>query len=160
VGNSRRPHRGRRRGHARNASADALFERALRGADAEDSGPGPFDARHDRKTLQLCRQVQRALSLALAGESADEALRDLYVQSVEPLGSPGQLAVTVILPGYGGVTSADVLARLAAHTPRLRAAVAREISRKRVPNLSFIPVPPSTGAFSRGDAGEGDHHGR
>jgi hypothetical protein len=43
-----------------------------------------------------------------------------------------------------------VMARLAAHTPRLRAAVAREITRKRVPNLSFIVLPP--------DEPEGGNH--
>ena len=36
------------------------------------------------KTLQLCRQAQRALSLALAGECDDDLLRSLYVESVVP----------------------------------------------------------------------------
>ena len=98
--------------------------------------------------------------MTLAGESADEILRDVYVQSVEPLGSPGQLAVSVVLPPHAGATTPDVLARLAAHTPRLRAAVAREISRKRVPHLYFIVVPPGgPDSFAPGDGGKGGDHG-
>jgi hypothetical protein len=145
VGNSKRPRRGPWRGRARDASADALFERALQG-ESSDQGDSSetqrrFDARSDRKTLQLCRQVQRALSLSLGGECADELLGDLYVASVEPLGGPGQLGVRVILSTDSGASAGEVMSRLTAQTPRLRAAVAREISRKRVPNLSFIVLP-------------------
>jgi len=156
VGNPYRPRRGQRPGRARDAAADDLFERALLG-EAADAGATSsvdsrrrFDARSDRKTLQLCRQVQRALSLSLAGDGGDELLQGLYVQSVQPLGSAGQLAVAVVLPPETGANAGDVLARLAAHTPRLRAAVAREITRKRVPNLSFIVLPP--------DEPEGHNH--
>ena len=148
MGNPYRPRRGQRPGRARDAAADDLFERALLGEVADEdatSSTDPrrrFDARSDRKTLQLCRQVQRALSLSLAGDGGDELLQSLYVQSVQPLGSAGQLAVAVVLPPEAGANAGYVLARLAAHTPRLRAAVAREITRKRVPNLSFIVLPP------------------
>ena len=124
-----------------------LFERALVGETAFESdstGVRRFDARADRKTLQLCRQVQRALSLALGGACADELLRDVYVESVGPMGGAGQLCVAVVLPAQGEATPAEVMSRLTAHTPRLRAAVAREICRKRVPNLSFVVMPPVT----------------
>ena len=148
MSHSNRP----RRGRARGASADALFERALLGEDVSEKSP--FDPRRDRKTLQLCRQVQRALSMALAGGRADDLLCELYVESVEPMGSPGQLRVVVVLPAGVGAAPVEVLARLGEHTSRLRAAVAREISRKRVPGLSFVVVPSSL----PGDPREGGGH--
>jgi len=144
VGHSKKS----RRGRARRAPADALFERALLG---DRDQAKEFDPRRDRKTLQLCRQVQRALSLALAGECGDELLRDAFVEGVEPLGGPGQLLVRLAVPA--GVAPGDVSARLAAAAPRLRAVVAGEICRKRVPTLSFVVVPSATGA---GEGGAGD----
>jgi hypothetical protein len=107
--------------------------------------------------------------MALAGESADDLLRDLYVLSVEPMGGPGQLVVSVVLPAHAGAaasapSAAEIIARLGARTPALRAAVAREISRKRVPNLSFIvvPAPGATGpagSYGRGAGEEGGDRG-
>ena len=144
VRHSKRP----RRGRARDASADALFERALLGDESLFVGGSSRagGVRPDRKTLQLCRQVQRALSMALAGECADDLLRDAYVDGVEPLGGPGQLLVRVATPaGASAPPPAEVMTRLATHTPRLRAAVAREICRKRVPGLSFVVVPADCG---------------
>jgi ribosome-binding factor A len=140
VGHSKRP----RRGRARDASADALFERALLGESGSEGRR--FDPANDRKTLQLCRQVQRALSMALA----DELLTDAYVESVEPMGGPGQLLVRVMLGTSVGTTPADIMARLSACTPRLRAIVATEISRKRVPMLSFVVIPPAAVSSEEG----------
>ena len=135
MGHSKQP----RRGRARPAPADSLFERALLGHGSfEDKA---FDPRRDRKTLQLCRQVQRALAMALGGECADVLLADAYVESVEPLGGPGQLFVRVVVPADTAAPPAAVAERLAALTPRLRAVVASEIYRKRVPALSFVVVP-------------------
>ena len=48
-----------------------------------------------RKTLQLCKQVERTLSLVLTGECSDDVLRDLLVTSVEPIDGTSQLLVTV-----------------------------------------------------------------
>jgi len=138
VGNSNRPRRGRTVG----ASEDALFRRALLG-ESSSSDQRKFNPSEDRKTLQFCRQVQRALSLALAGVFADDVLRDVYVDAVLPMGGPGQLLVRIVAPADAAVTPAEISASLAALTPRLRAIVAREISRKRVPTLSFVVVPPS-----------------
>jgi hypothetical protein len=135
VGHSKKP----RRGRARGAPADALFERALLGDDRFDRRK--FEPGRDRKTLQLCRQVQRALSLALAGECADGLLRDASVEGVEPLGGAGQLLVRVTVPPGAGGAPGEVSARLAALAPRLRAVVAGEICRKRVPMLAFVVVP-------------------
>jgi hypothetical protein len=112
-----------------------MFEAALLGDSPTERKP--FDAGSDRKTLQLCRQVERAVALGLAG-SADDLLRDLVVDGVSPIGSPGHLMVRVIVPA--GMPVHDIMARLDARTAALRAEVAASICRKRVPALSFIPV--------------------
>jgi len=148
VGHSKKP----RRGRARDASADALFERALLGD--RSLNERRFDPREDRKTLQLCRQVQRALSMALP--SAGDALVETSVESVEPMGGPGQLLVRVVVAPGAGVAPGEVVERLAAFAPRLRAEVASQISRKRVPTLSFVVVP-GVGPEPRG-SGEGGNH--
>jgi ribosome-binding factor A len=116
-----------------------MFARALRGED--DSERRRFDARCDRKTLQLCEQVRRTLSQALQGECDDDLLRELDVESVEPMGNGAQLLVRVSVPGGLDVAPWEVVARLNGRAARLRALVARSICRKRVPGLSFIAVP-------------------
>jgi hypothetical protein len=126
----------RRAGGARRGSAPAdLFEAALLGESPSERKP--FDAGSDRKTLQLCRQVERAVALGLAGQP-DDPLRDLIVDGVSPMGSPGHLLVRVIVPA--DVPVHEIMTRLEARTPALRAEVAASICRKRVPALSFIPV--------------------
>jgi ribosome-binding factor A len=136
---------------ARSASVEDAFVQALFDDDRErDSDRKPFDARQDRKTLQLCRQVQRALMLALGGECADDLLRDVYIESVSPMGSASQLMVRVALPANGRVPSLEILARLNERSPKLRAAIAQSICRKRVPNLAFVAVHTADGP----DAGE------
>jgi ribosome-binding factor A len=131
-----RKSRKRYRGHARRAGAEIEFERALLG---EDSGERkPWDPRTDRKTLQWCQQIKRALMLALAGECGDDILRDVIIEAVEPIGGAGQILVHVIIPRPNTV---DGFARLNARTAILRAIVAQAICRKRVPGLSFVAVP-------------------
>ncbi len=130
----RKKHRNSR---AHFASADEDFERALLGEDDENNRT--FDPRQDRKTRQLCQQVRRALILALGGECADELLRDVYVESVEPMGGAAQLLVRVVVPR--GAAAWDVLARLNDRSARLRTIVAQSICRKRAPALAFVVVP-------------------
>ncbi|HSU68304.1 MAG TPA: hypothetical protein VLJ39_15605 [Tepidisphaeraceae bacterium] len=126
-------------GRARGATDRTPFERALLGL--EESPRKPFDARQDRKTLQLCRQVERALMLALAGECADDTLREVMIASVEPLGGAAQLLVRVLVRAGAGASIPQVHARLVEHQGRLRAVVARSICRKRTPVLSFVVLP-------------------
>ena len=91
-----------------------------------------------RKTLQLCKQVERTLSLVLTGECSDDVLRDLLVTSVEPIDGTSQLLVTVqpfdveTTPGVAVIV--DHLHR-AKH--RLRAAIAQSVHRRKVPDLCF-----------------------
>ena len=102
-------------------------------------GEKPY--RGNRKALQLCRQVQRALSYALS-DCDDDVLAGLYVESVEPAPNDKHLMVTV-QPLDADVMPEDVLARLHHVIGRLRAEVAKDIHRKKVPELSFrcIPAP-------------------
>jgi hypothetical protein len=83
----------------------------------------------NRKTLQLCRQVECALSVILEGE----ILRDLTVQSVVPAPDSSRLLVTCA----GVESSADVWAALHRCHAKLRAEVAASIHRRKTPELSF-----------------------
>lgn len=91
-----------------------------------------------RKARQLCRQAQRALGLALGGECGDELLRDLIVDSVEPMPDASRLLVRLIMPPDGSV--AEILQRIERVRGRLRSAVAQAITRKRAPELVFVPA--------------------
>jgi ribosome-binding factor A len=91
----------------------------------------------EHKTRQLCHQVQRALNLALAAKYAGEALETVFVSDVLPAPGCGHLLVHVVIPD--GRSTSDVLRELRARTPGLRAEVAMSISRKRAPELSFVP---------------------
>ncbi len=96
----------------------------------------------ERKTRQFCRQVQRALNLALENLSAEGDLGGLYVEEVSPAPDCGRLLAHVVIPDGRPVT--DAIRALHRGAPRLRSEVALGISRKRAPELSFVP------AFSEG----------
>jgi hypothetical protein len=134
VSNRKKPWKGRASAaRSRGKSVQDVFEQSLRG-DADEPRQ-IFDPRADRKTLQLCRQVQRALMLALAGECADDLLREVSVDGVQPVDGAGHLLVRVHVPADLSVL--DVLLRLNERAGKLRAVVAGSICRKRVPMLSF-----------------------
>jgi ribosome-binding factor A len=90
------------------------------------------------KTRQLCRQVQRALNLALAERASDPGLDQLYVVDVTSDFGCGHLFVHFSVPEKRSM--ADVLASLERAAPRLRAQVAGAICRKRAPALTFMPA--------------------
>jgi ribosome-binding factor A len=117
------------------SDVDADFAAALAGEDRErDSG-----GRHgEHKARQLCRQVQRALNLALAERGSDPGLEQLYVDEVSPAPGCGHLLVHFVAPA--GRSLPEVLGSLRREAPRLRVQVARAISRKQAPELSFIPA--------------------
>jgi len=96
-----------------------------------------------RKTQQLCRQVQRALTLAFADRAALEPLSGLFVEDVSPAPGGGPLLVHLGLPDARPLDA--VLAALQRETPRLRAEVAAAITRKRAPELLFVPAVPFGG---------------
>lgn len=106
---------------------DPLFADALGGGrESRDRGS---ERKQNYKAQMLCRQVQRVLSLSLT---------ELSVVDVTPGPDSSRLIVHVVIPRHMAV--AEVLARLSEATPALRAEVARAITRKRAPELSFIPI--------------------
>jgi ribosome-binding factor A len=90
----------------------------------------------NRKALQLCRQVERALSVALEGE----ILRDLAVQSVIPAPDSSRLLVVFIHHGPESISPGEVLTALHSAYAKLRGAVAAAIHRKKTPELAFHVV--------------------
>lgn len=92
---------------------------------------------NDTKSLQLCRQVQQRLDLAL-GELYDPLLQALWVQRVLP--QPGGRALIVEVVLTDDVPVHEVLARLDAVRGHLRHEIAAAIHRKRTPHLQFMVV--------------------
>lgn len=117
-----------------------------RGGSGRGSLPHGGQAR--RKAQQFCRQVQRALNLALADRYEDDGLNELFVDDVTPAPDCGHLLVHVVVPPNRPV--AEALSSLRHDAARLRTEVAMAISRKRAPELSFIPTTAQGG---------GDDHG-
>src|SRR2546421_9642031 len=98
---------------------------------------GPPKVRN-RKALQLCGQVAETLNLVLGGESGDDVLRHVLVESVTPAPNAMRLLVTLAAgPGSPTTDAAEVLGRLERARPRLRQEVAAAIHRRRVPELTF-----------------------
>ena len=101
----------------------------------------PSFNRGSRKTLQLCKQVERELSLTLGSEFDDPALRDLQVLSVEPAPNSARMLVTVSLgPSAGPIHPAEVVAHLSRASGKLRCEIAAAIHRKKTPELAFCVV--------------------
>ena len=124
------------RAHERPPFIDPAFADALAGQ--SESALKDRNRKHHHKAMQLCRQVQRVLSLSLGAGSGDELLGRVYVSDVTPGPDASRLLVRVTVPR--GVDLAELLERLSRATPALRAEVARAITRKRAPELAFIPV--------------------
>lgn len=96
-------------------------------------------SRGETKVYQLCRQVEEAVSCALA--CAHNALiRDLYVAAVEPIRGTALLRVMVYVE-HGEVEYEALGEALVAAMGYFRGEVARGIHRKRVPSLDFVIVP-------------------
>ncbi len=102
---------------------------------------GPEKA--DTKTIQLCRQVEEAISSALVC-STSPLLRDLYVAGVEPLRGAALLRVLVSMEGAQNDYEQTIKA-LDRALGYFRGEVARAINRKRVPTLQFAVVPSDDG---------------
>jgi ribosome-binding factor A len=102
----------------------------------------------NRKALQLCGQVARTLSSILSGECGDDVLREVIVETVQPVPDASRLLVTVSLAASAGIVEpASVLEHLHRAAGMLRGEVAAAIHRKRAPELTFrllIPGDPTT----------------
>ncbi len=88
-----------------------------------------------RKTLQLCRQVRRALEAVFAADCRDPILQELEVLSVDPAPNCGRLMVTLQLAQSRDVE--QVLAHLRQAAGKLRCDVAAAITRRKAPELAF-----------------------
>jgi ribosome-binding factor A len=128
-------HRNRRRKES--SFVDPDFARALEGGTSDRLSAG---RQSERKARQFCRQVQRALNLALADQHTDDGLSDLFIEDVSPAPDCGHLLVHVAIPVERSVN--DALSALRRDAPRLRSEVAAAITRKRAPELSFVPAFP------------------
>jgi ribosome-binding factor A len=95
----------------------------------------PWSDMHNRKDLQLCRQVFDALTYALA-ELDDPIIDELVLASVVPAPSAARLQVTLV-PSHEDIDPDDALARVRDVADELREEVAAEVTRKRAPELVF-----------------------
>jgi ribosome-binding factor A len=96
----------------------------------------------DYKTAALCKQVRRAVALALSGECADPDLQSLIVEDVLPAPNAGRLLVRLIAPNANGHEAViELLQRLEHVKGVLRASIAETIARKRTPELTFDVIP-------------------
>jgi ribosome-binding factor A len=116
---------------------DPLFADALSPQRESERTRNP---QSDHKTMQLCRQVQRALSLAF-GDCSDAVLRELCIEAVRPAPNASRLAVFVSAPPGIEISIEDLLRRLEHAQSLFRREVMLAITRKRVPDLNFIPIP-------------------
>jgi hypothetical protein len=121
---------------------DSEFERALEETEHQHKQRG---RRQEQKTRQLCQQARRALNLALAGEFAGSALDDVFVVEVSPVAGCGRLVAHIAVPSGHSVSA--TLKELRDRTPKLRAVIAGFISRKRVPELTFVVGPLGDDAY-------------
>lgn len=115
------------------------------GLDPRDYFKPTRQRRDTRKDWQLCRQVFETLNYVLSGGSHDEVLQGLLVSEVVPAPDATRLLVTVQSLDVG-VDPTAILQSLQLAMGRLRAEVARSISRRQVPELAFqvvLPSPPS-----------------
>jgi len=109
----------------------------------DESNSRSSDRQMQRKAQQFCRQVQRALNLALANRNSIDGVGGLFIEEVTPAPDCGRLLVHVLIPAGSAV--ANVLEALRRDAPRLRSDVAMAITRKRAPELCFVPAAPDGG---------------
>jgi hypothetical protein len=110
----------------------------------EEADPRQFFGETDRserrnwKVQQLCKQVERAVAVTLAGECEGDALLGAAVAFVEPAPDSSRLMATVVLaPGKGSDDLTAARAALARSARSFREEVARTIHRKRTPEIVF-----------------------
>ena len=120
------------------------------GLDPRDYFKPTRQKRDRRKDWQLCRQVFETLNYVLSGDSHDDVLRGLLVCVVTPAPDATRMLVSVQSLDQGDVDPHIIVQRLQAAMGRLRAEVARSISRRKVPELTFCVVPNSPAAPATG----------
>ncbi len=116
-------------------SVDPEFAEALLGNSPERSS---IDRKVQRKTQQFCRQVQRALNLALASGDSQSHGYEIFVEEVSPAPDCGHLLAHIMVSE--GQLLSEAMAWLRQNQSRLRTEVAMSIARKRAPELAFVPT--------------------
>jgi ribosome-binding factor A len=92
----------------------------------------------DRKAMQLCKQVERAMAATLATVSGCDCLLGASVAGVEPAPDASRMrAIVVLAPEHGPEDAAEARTVLGRWAPEFRAEVAAAIHRKRVPEIVF-----------------------
>lgn len=116
-------------------SVDPEFGEALLGNSPDRSS---IDRKVQRKTQQFCRQVQRALNLALASGDSQSQGYEIFVVEVSPAPDCGHLLAHIMVSE--GQFLSEAMAWLRQNQSRLRTEVAMSIARKRAPELAFVPA--------------------
>ena len=114
--------------------------RALHAGDfaSDDPHSASRGKAQDRKTGQLCAQVQRSLSFLLETECCDDCLQGWYVETVLP--NPNAACLLVVLrPGQREQTCdlKLVVRRLAELKGYWHMEIGKAIHRKKTPDLIF-----------------------
>lgn len=115
------------------------------GVDPRDLIRRATNPNDDRKARQLCRQVERTLSLVLGGDIDHDLLRDLHIVSVDPAPQSNHLLVT--FQTSVAVPAEELLEKqlvLSGYRGTMRAAIAADINRRKTPDLSVRVINPLT----------------
>jgi ribosome-binding factor A len=126
-----------RRAEARSLCADLYADDGPPERRRTESRDDRFD---NRKTMQLCAQVKRALYgvIPLPGLSCFDGL---VVEAVEPDPDASRLRVVIRVPASATSSIAALRNRLIEMVGFIRSEVAPQIHRKRVPSLTFTLKP-------------------
>lgn len=99
------------------------------------------DSGDDRKARQAARVARRAIEFALANECGDARLAELRVAAVEPARGATVLRVVVTRAmDESRESDESIVEQLRAVSGFLRARVARELQRRKAPELTFVVV--------------------
>jgi ribosome-binding factor A len=114
--------------------------RALNASDFASDDPyhAAREKARDRKTGQLCAQVQRSLSFLLETECSDPCLQGFYIEAVLP--NPNAACLLVVLRPWRHEQACDlklVLQQLAELKGYWRTEIGNAIHRKKTPDLVF-----------------------
>lgn len=132
-----KPNDSRKRAEARSLCADPHSDDGPPKSRRKESRD---DSSDDRKTMQLCAQVRRALHgvIPLPGLSAFEGV---VVEAVQPDPDASRLRVVISVPPSCGQPISSLKQRLIDRVGFIRSEVASQIHRKRVPLLTFELIP-------------------
>ncbi len=127
----------RHRGHERRSRPSGIDPDFADSLEGGPDGGSSHRRQRDHAARRLCRQVQRALNMAL-GSCGDPILAELFIEDVSPAPGAGHLLARVQIPV--AIPVADAVARLHAAAARLRVEAGAAIARRRAPQISFVPA--------------------